>query len=844
MSEKVTIKSSDQKTWTPFQEGQEFLKFLEKKKEEKKDVFDTKTIRDITENTAGILSKCINPSKLNSNNSASTGLVIGQIQSGKTLSMTALSAMSKDNGFGIVIVMSGSVTPLSSQTAGRLGKELQGRTINKIFNNPKRDWIKGQNINIVKKFSENYKKKENQTTGKKTLLVVTHKNPARINMISEIFENTPISNNIPTLIIDDEADHHSLNSKDFLNDISRLSEKRRHQLEEVYQVKSGETLEHIAEREGTTAEELKEINDGLKDGEEPREGQWILLRNIETATHSAVNRLRKNFKFHTFLGYTATPFALTLIDTINSLAPDFFYTLQPGKNYTGLNFYFPPGEDGTYKNSSHIKDIEPDIADTIGNNQIPDSLNLAIKIYVLGVAVGISKNDHEDDTKNRTMMIHPHNEVEYHKNFYGYTDDILKNIEFSIRNKNDVAYSESIKELKTIYNNHVIRLISNPPKFDDKFIDCIRKSVSEEIKIEEFNARDKKRIPSIDWKEDYGKILVGGVGLDRGYTVEGLTISYLSRSLGGRQDDTMLQRARFFGYHKKYQEFINIFIPKNLQNFYQEICEINDNFLKSLEKFQKTGKSFKEWEREWFGSNAARHELTRRGIIRFNLRRYRGDRTVVNKYSHKLSDKDLANNVKVYKDLRNRCQSEMVPLENIKDINSEYLSWAKHIKNIYVCSSMTAQELYNDYLSKIVFHKVEKTAFGAINTNLGSIITYDSYKNLKCPVFFMNHQDLADNETERTVLESGGINPFRGYNKTDPQGFPGHRKIHYDYMTGVTDDSVGEDCPSLQVYYFGKIWKKGQKQKAIEKEGVPYFNIYPARNIWKDYVRGFRRFRN
>ena len=67
MSEKVTIKNSDQKTWTPFQEGQEFLKFLEKKKEQKKDDFDTETIRDITENTAGILSKCINPSKLNSN---------------------------------------------------------------------------------------------------------------------------------------------------------------------------------------------------------------------------------------------------------------------------------------------------------------------------------------------------------------------------------------------------------------------------------------------------------------------------------------------------------------------------------------------------------------------------------------------------------------------------------------------------------------------------------------------------------------------------------------------------------------------------------------------------------
>ena len=119
---------------------------------------------------------------------------------------------------------------------------------------------------------------------------------------------------------------------------------------------------------------------------------------------------------------------------------------------------------------------------------------------------------------------------------------------------------------------------------------------------------------------------------------------------------------------------------------------------------------------------------------------------------------------------------------------------------------MTLKELYNEYLSKIKFHSVEKTNFGAINTNLISIASYENFKDLRCPIFFMNHQDLEDNETERTVLASGGINPYRGINKSDPQGFPGHRKIHYDFMTGVTNESNGENTPSLQVYYFGKIW--------------------------------------
>ena len=59
-------------------------------------------------------------------------------------------------------------------------------------------------------------------------------------------------------------------------------------------------------------------------------------------------------------------------------------------------------------------------------------------------------------------------------------------------------------------------------------------------------AKETKGYQKIKWDELYSAILVGGVGLERGYTVNGLTISYLSRKVGGKQQDTLLQRLVFW----------------------------------------------------------------------------------------------------------------------------------------------------------------------------------------------------------------------------------------------------------------------------------------------------------
>ena len=278
VTENTEDNSETLKRWTPLREGLVFSEFISNWKEDEYGV-DEKLIQKVSDESAEILSKCVDP-KNTSEKNISTGLVIGQVQSGKTLSMTAVSSMAKDNGFGIVIVMSGNISSLSGQTADRFEKALEGRNTIKIKNNPEEEkWSLENNLINAKTVLENFKEIDDPDD-RTTLLIITHKNPARIDNIIELFENIgEIKNKIPTLIIDDEVSHHSLNSKEFLNEIDSLTERRKRNLKEVYQISHGDTLESIADKFNTTEEEIKEINnfESL-----PSVGTYILTEYIQT----------------------------------------------------------------------------------------------------------------------------------------------------------------------------------------------------------------------------------------------------------------------------------------------------------------------------------------------------------------------------------------------------------------------------------------------------------------------------------------------------------------------------------------------------------------------------------
>jgi hypothetical protein len=836
MSEIVKINNenkSDYIRWTPFSEGNIFSQFVKSKIEDFD--LDNESVKEISSTSSEILSKCINPHNP-SENDESTGLVIGEIQSGKTLSMTSVSAMAKDNGFGIIIVMSGNVTPLASQTAERIMGELEGRRWTKIINNPSEQWRSDQYLGDVKNFVNNFKDKSISEERKKTLLIVTFKNPARINQLSDLFFQVRDQiKDIPTLIIDDEADHHSLNTKDYLNDYKNITEKSRNRLKEIYRVKEGDTIDSICEEFVLNEDEFRSIND-LSIDEKLTTDQYVLKSEIQTATHRVIKNLRSQFNFHTYLGYTATPNALALIDAANTLSPSFSHILASGSDYVGLNFFFQDNY-----NSKHIHNIEEkeDYKSYIEDNIIPPSLIKAVKIFVLSVACGISNKEDDDDTKNRSMIIHPHNEVSYHSKFSGYVKNILDPMKHTFRNQEDISFEEVKNDLKQVYESYKKQSQADMPSFDKEFLDNI-KSALDEIKIIEFNAKEKK-IPRIEWKDTYATILIGGMGLDRGYTIKGLTVSYLSRNLGGRQDDTILQRARFFGYHRAYEQYVSIFLNSDLQSFYQEVCESNSNLMKSIKEHDEKKLPFKDWPRQWFGTNAAQHQLTRRNLIRYNLNSFSSKYPFKMKYAQKINPSLLDENRKIFMQLFERLSGKMIRLDQLDDLLPQYKKWAK--KNITLSKDISIGELYNDYFSKINFHNLEATKFQAVNCNLSAFANNSSFKDQACPVIFMNANNPTGITTKRseTSSSSNAVNTHAGRSKDDPEGYPGDQYIHYDYLTGKTGNQVGDENLTLQIYAFNEVYLYNEDGDALDQEprvNVPYFNFYPAQKIWKDFVAG------
>ena len=212
----------------------------------------------LLKSSLSILSKGVNPNDSEKNNK--TGLVIGYIQSGKTLSFSTVASLCKDNGFAIVIVITGISKILYSQSEKRLIKDLD---------------IYSQNLTNKWYLVNNYSNTDSKIRvhnarikNGSTLLIPVMKNHTHLSNLVKLIESIEL-NNKPVLIIDDEADQASLNTK----------------------VKKYET--------STTYNNLLEL--------------------IETVAGN-----------YLFLQYTATPQAPLLINIYDTLSPDFCDLIYPG----------------------------------------------------------------------------------------------------------------------------------------------------------------------------------------------------------------------------------------------------------------------------------------------------------------------------------------------------------------------------------------------------------------------------------------------------------------------------------------------------------------------------------
>ena len=509
----------------------------------RKDLPDIDARRVETE-TCRILSKCVGPQETAVQR---TGLVVGYVQSGKTLSFTALAALARDNKYRLVIVLGGTTTNLVEQTYKRLADDLDvdgdGQRLWSMFENPTARPDTTEEIGHALRSWTAYPDRPERCP---TVLIVVMKNHMHLNKLGTLLKALDL-NGVNALVIDDEGDQAGLNNK-------------------------------VRQRE-------------------------------ESTTYTCIGLLRRVLPTHTYLMYTATPQAPLLISRIDMLSPEFADPLEPGEGYVGGRELFREG-------SPYIETIPAsELPDDDAADGPPGSLEKALRLFFVGVAAGCVG---DTTGKNRSMMIHPSQRREWHRRFVAWSRSARTSWLTLLRDpQNSPDRRALIDEFRSAYDDLKVTELKLP---DFGQIEQNLEFAVDQTQIKEVNAR-QGRIPTVKWKQNYSFVLVGGAGLDRGFTVEGITVTYMPRGAGIGNADTVQQRGRFFGYKRDYLGFVRIFLEQGVETAFRSYVEHEKSIRDSLKALRDSGKPLSEWRRAFFLDRSM--SPTRRSVLSLDYMRGR-----------------------------------------------------------------------------------------------------------------------------------------------------------------------------------------------------------------------------
>ena len=820
-------------------------------------------VEKIIENTKDILSKSINPNiPKNSGRLSSTNISLGYIQSGKTTSMEAVSCMARDNGFKLIIILSGHVINLADQTKGRVYESLDmyGWKKIEIQSGSKIDLsaTDSQLKNILSSIDDILLDEDE----KPSLLIVSMKQHQRLDKVISIFTNAENSgidlSKIPTLIIDDEADHYSLDTKSN----SKKNSKDKNE-STYYYVKEGDTLETISEKTFIPEDTLRNLN-GFKEDEKIilKVNDEIMIEKYESTTHRRIKRLRQLLPRHTFIGYTATPMANFLISTVNNLSPRSGTVLSPGSLYTGAKYFFGIEEN----KSKHVKLV----TEKYEKGTRPKSLLEAIRVFVIGVACGMMNGDHKNKKKKRSMLIHPSTSRAIHTEYKDWTDGIIRDYSRAYKTKAhnikdnskriDFSFAEIEKDFLNSYEE-IQKTEKNFPKYDDQLIINIAKSL-DEIKnnIELFNG-EQGPMPFIDWDSGdfYAKILIGGIGLERGYTIKGLTISYVVRESG--TDDTVYQRARFFGYHKSYIGFVRMYLPQYLISNFEKQYEQEIVLREKMEEVIDKGGDLRKELKRSFPFISSKYGPVRKNILGFNLKKFPNRGIVMDNQAHHLEIDRIEENKEIYETL-NKINGK----KKISEISNH--SYANNIKDIKIKDNLDLTDYTEKYISKINTFENTTDQYDILtdlvdwrkmkkNDAIKNDQNFSKYEDLELAIMFMND----DKNFGRSINESD----FNDQSSRIPveqganENRPGHAYLHCEFLRNEEprwQPTPNKDSPygtpiqgntlkktnkvaTLQIYKFNILSKETEQIITVngyELKNIPYFRLYIPKILGSGFI--------
>jgi hypothetical protein len=457
-----------------------------------------------------------------------TGLVVGYVQSGKTVSMTTVASLARDNGCRLVILLAGVTDNLLKQTARkRLRPYLLQRP------DPRRSWRLHDTVEspsfegLAPQFSgwvREWKSSEIPEDRKRPLFLTVMKNYVHLQNLRDLLRSVDMRQ-VPSLILDDEADQASLDTK------------------------------ASSRSNGNTDE--------------------------SSTTYQRIFEIRRALPNHTYLQYTATPQAPLLISLADMLSPDFPFVLEPGLGYTGGRAFF-------IERSELVHEIpSADLFDPASPPITPpDSLVRAMREFFVGAAVASIQHE----TKPRSMLIHPSQRKPDHEAFLGFVRRVKDNWVNELRLPTGDSVREACHEDFRSSYDALLTTAPNLPSFDEVLAE-LPYTISD-TPIWRVNSEDGHEV---DWEQSRSHILVGGDKLNRGFTVEGLTVTYMPRKPGGWNADTIQQRARFFGYKARYLGLCRVYLHPDVADAYREYVEHEEDVRTQLKLYE--GRPLKAWKR-------------------------------------------------------------------------------------------------------------------------------------------------------------------------------------------------------------------------------------------------------
>jgi hypothetical protein len=516
--------------------------------------------------TDKILSRLGNPNK----NVAwdRRGMVVGHVQSGKTANYTGLICKAADAGYRLIIVIAGIHNNLRNQTQARIDEGFIGRDTGRSQETNKgnakhiigvgRFDASNTPVSLTNTLRDFNKATASTNTSEidsykvPVVLVIKKNHRTLANLLDWLKDNSARGDQLmidqPMLLIDDEADNASINTKYGKNN-----------------TKYGKPLVTV-------------INGQIRD-----------LLNM--------------FHRSCYVGYTATPFANIFIDPDQDdemynedLFPrDFIIGLDAPTNYFGPRKIFVDGlpEEGEPTWLRYIADNEDllPIKHKIDHEieALPASLMRALRAFLLARAI---RNLRGQKRSHCSMLVNASRFTDVQGRLRNRLHETLERIQNSVRinasRGTSALQDPEIAELHAVWAQEYADAQPNWQAIQDELLDGIASA-----KVVEVNSRANDLDYSQSGERGQTVIAVGGFSLSRGLTLEGLTVTWFLRN--SMMYDTLMQMGRWFGYRSGYEDLCRIWMPAEAIDWYSFIANAAEELhgeLRTMDKAKATPRMF------------------------------------------------------------------------------------------------------------------------------------------------------------------------------------------------------------------------------------------------------------